>query len=161
MRKVGRPLKGICEKHSQIRVIQKSGYSRCRSCHQECDRRINHKDHRREMLHQARRRAKQSGVPCTITKEDIKIPVYCPVLGIKLTAGTSGDCDAAPSLDRFNPALGYIPENIFVISKRANTLKNNGTIEEHKNVLEWMQRTEVEMQNTVRGFIDMDLPVEV
>ncbi len=37
-------------------------------------------------------------------------------------------------------------------------LKNNGTVEEHKKVLEWMQRTEVEMQNTVNGFIDMDLP---
>ena len=36
------------------------------------------------MLKNAQYRAKRDGLPCTITLSDIKIPEFCPVLGIKL-----------------------------------------------------------------------------
>jgi hypothetical protein len=35
-----------------------------------------------------------------------------------------------PSLDRIRPERGYTKGNIWVISNRANTLKNNATLEE-------------------------------
>ena len=47
--------------------------------------------------------------------------------------------DDLPSLDRFNSGLGYIPGNVFVISYRANTLKNNGTLDEFKKIIRYMR----------------------
>ena len=56
------------------------------------------------------------------------------MLGIKLNthvgetkAGAKAD---SPSLDRINPNLGYIKGNVWVISYRANMIKNNATLEE-------------------------------
>lgn len=50
------------------------------------------------------------------------IPETCPVLGIPLTIGGKRS-PSSPSLDRIDPALGYVPGNIRVISDRANRLK--------------------------------------
>ena len=87
----------------------------------------------------AKRRAKEKQLPFTITIEDIKVPEYCPVLGLKLIQGDGKVHDASPTLDKIIPSLGYIPENIIVMSKRANTLKSNGTLEEHKQLVKWME----------------------
>jgi len=87
----------------------------------------------------AKIRARKLSIPFTITIEDIEIPKYCPVLRIELRHGTSASRDHSPSLDRIVPALGYVPGNIIVMSKRANTLKSNGTLEEHRKLVEWME----------------------
>lgn len=84
------------------------------------------------MLSNARTRAKRAGVPCTITAGDIIVPSHCPILGIPLARrlGRKGGCDQSPSLDRIVPELGYVPGNIVVVSRRANRIKNDATIEE-------------------------------
>ena len=79
------------------------------------------------MLTHAKHRAKKNNIPFDLNLEDIIIPEYCPLLGIKLEFGGK---DAAPSLDRLLPHLGYVRGNILVISKRANTIKNNASIDE-------------------------------
>lgn len=95
---------------------------------------------RQRMLESARLRADKAGVPCTITEEDIKIPVYCPILGLKLTTGTGrGPKPNSASLDRIIPDLGYVPGNIAVISHRANTIKNSGTADEHQKIADWIR----------------------
>jgi hypothetical protein len=70
-----------------------------------------------------------------ITPNHISIPILCPVLGIPLFKGTLHHHNNSPSLDRKIPSLGYIPNNIQVISHRANALKNNATVEELELVL--------------------------
>jgi hypothetical protein len=43
--------------------------------------------------------------------------------------------------DDFNiigPKEGYTPENTFIISWRANRIKNDGTAREHQLIMEWM-----------------------
>jgi hypothetical protein len=87
----------------------------------------------------AKRRAKEKQLPFTITTEDIKVTEYCPVLGLKLIPGEGKVHDASPTLDKIIPSLGYIPGNIIVMSKKANTLKSNGTLEEHKKLVKWME----------------------
>lgn len=78
----------------------------------------------------SRARAKQAGIEYTITKEDIVIPEYCPVLGIKLHREDRATWYAAPSIDRIDNTKGYIPGNIVIVSRRANILKRDATIEE-------------------------------
>ena len=95
---------------------------------------------RGKMLAAAKARAKKASVPFAITVEDIgDIPTHCPVLGIKLQTSVGNSGDASPSLDRIEPSLGYIKGNIAVISKRANTIKNNGTAEEHEKIAAWLR----------------------
>lgn len=84
------------------------------------------------MLTTARNRAKTKNLPFNITEDDIDIPVFCPVLGIKLERGIEGTgrTDASPSLDRIKPHLGYVRGNVIVVSNRANRMKSDGTAAE-------------------------------
>ena len=88
------------------------------------------------MLQNARVRARKADVPFTITVADIVIPSHCPILGIALEQklGQRGGGDASPSLDRIEPALGYVPGNVIVISNRANRLKSDASIEELRSI---------------------------
>jgi hypothetical protein len=77
------------------------------------------------LLTQSRIRAARRGMTHTITLVDIKIPSSCPVLGIKMEQG--GVAENSPSLDRIDSSLGYVPGNVWVISMRANRIKNDAT----------------------------------
>lgn len=89
------------------------------------------------MFYDARKRAIARGLPFTITPEDIRIPSECPVLGITLT--WDGPRDTRPSLDRVKPEAGYTPENIQVISFRANRIKSDATAAELRAVLAYVE----------------------
>ena len=82
------------------------------------------------MFHSAKRRAKEQGIPFTITLDDIIIPEECPLLNIPLFAGNGNPCDNSPTLDKLIPSKGYVPGNILVISDKANRIKSNATIGE-------------------------------
>ena len=93
------------------------------------------------MFYQAMHRAKQKGWEFTITLDDIVIPSHCPVLGIEIKSATGGrPTPNSPSLDRKNSMLGYTKENTVVISYKANCIKSNGTIEDHRKVIEYMEK---------------------
>ena len=90
------------------------------------------------LLISARQRAKKKGIECTITQDDILIPDICPVFKVPLLKNTP----YAPSIDRLDNSKGYTPDNIRVISLRANMMKSDGTLTEHRMLLEWMQQQE-------------------
>lgn len=85
----------------------------------------------------ARDRAKRDKIPFTIRKTDIRIPEFCPLLGIKLAhgKGTGGAKASSPSLDRIKPDIGYVPGNIWVVSYRANMIKNDASLEELRTLV--------------------------
>jgi hypothetical protein len=92
------------------------------------------RDHRRaqpelHMLVRARARAKASGLPFTIGLLDVFVPEFCPVFGVPLEIGNDNP-DTSPELDRIVNALGYVPGNVIVISRRANRLKSDATLAE-------------------------------
>lgn len=95
----------------------------------------------------ARMRGRAKGLEATITPADLVWPTHCPVLGIELDyperTGERGGVNAQPnwpSLDRWDSTKGYVPGNVFVISYRANTLKNAATYEEILRVAKYLSK---------------------
>lgn len=91
----------------------------------------------------AKQRAKKKNIPFSIVKEDIILPEFCPILGIKLElnmSGIGGGLDNSFSLDRIVPSLGYIPGNIRVISRLANNMKSTANEEQLKSFAAWIQK---------------------
>lgn len=82
------------------------------------------------MLNAAKKRALKKSIEFSLTKEDIIIPDICPLLEIPIFAGEKGNYLNTPSLDRIDNTIGYIPNNIRVISSLANTMKNCATREQ-------------------------------
>jgi hypothetical protein len=91
------------------------------------------------ILTRTRMVAKQASLPFDLERDDIFIPEFCPVLGLRLTPLGEGRGEAAPEIDRLVPALGYARGNIAIISHRANRLKQDGTAAEHERVAAWMR----------------------
>ena len=87
----------------------------------------------RVLWHSARRRAKLNGWAFDITPSDIYIPHVCPVFGFPLQrppAPPNGRPDNLASLDRIDSKQGYVRGNIWVVSWRANRLKNDASVAE-------------------------------
>lgn len=97
----------------------------------------------RYLLFNARARAKKGNMSFNITLDDVTIPKMCPVLGIKMEVGHGKkNCffnPSSPSLDRFDSSKGYIKGNVFVISWRANMLKRDGTLDEFRRIVKYME----------------------
>lgn len=92
------------------------------------------------MLQNAKKRAKKKGIPFNLRPADIILPATCPVLGIPMFYDPSlGRHDGSPSLDRLDSSLGYTPDNVRVISFRANKIKNDGTLEELEAIVAWLK----------------------
>ena len=127
----------------QVRAWQQANPEKRQAQSRRTNQRSREKHPERALLSSAKQRAKEAGVPFSITEEDIIIiPPCCPVLGIPLQrkAGRGGG-DNSPSLDRIVPELGYVPGNIAVISNRANRIKSNATAEEIERVAAWLRAT--------------------
>jgi hypothetical protein len=93
------------------------------------DRKLNHPEN--YIFIRAKASAKKRSLKFSITLQDIVIPKYCPILGIKLQMGKGKENrGSAPSLDRINNSKGYVPGNVEVISFRANRIKNDASKEE-------------------------------
>lgn len=88
-----------------------------------------------KLWHGAKTRAKEKELDFSIDIEDIIIQDKCPVFNIEY----SDKGWSAPSLDRTDSSKGYIKGNIVVMSKRANALKSNASINELEMVLDYMK----------------------
>lgn len=99
--------------------------------------RIKHPE--RYLVHKARGSAKARNLDFDLTEEDIYIPEECPVLGIKFDNSVKSDKNNSPSIDRLDNSKGYTKDNVNVISWRANNLKSDGTLEEFKKLVSWME----------------------
>lgn len=125
-----------CGEVSDRKTKKGSWACTCKKCYNKA---CNHSDNPVVfLLARARQRAKDLSLPCALTREDIIIPEFCPILGMRMSLGTMKERDSSPSLDRVVPSLGYIPSNVAVISHLANRIKNTGTAEQHRRIADWM-----------------------
>lgn len=99
----------------------------------------NYLEYRKKMWHAALVRSREHKVAFEIEVEDIHIPECCPVYGFPLIIEPGPVRPNTPTLDRSKPGLGYVVGNIQVISSKANTIKNNATIEEIEALLHWFR----------------------
>lgn len=91
------------------------------------------------LLAAAKQRAKKCSVPFSISHQHVVIPKYCPVFGVELKVNDGMRGPDSPSLDRFIPSLGYVEGNVWVISSRANHLKNDGQLREFEMLIDAMK----------------------
>jgi hypothetical protein len=98
---------------------------------------LRRQDPRNHMCHAAKYRAKRDDLPFDLKYTDFKIPEFCPVLGIPLVMGEGKHHSNSPTLDKIIPQLGYVKDNVIVVSHRANSLKSDATLEELKQIYEF------------------------
>jgi hypothetical protein len=93
----------------------------------------------------AKQRAAKYGYDFNLEVSDIVIPKICPVLEVPIEIGTKDSYEYSPSLDRIDNSKGYIKGNVWVISKKANSMKNSATPEELskfcKNIIRYSLNT--------------------
>lgn len=105
------------------------------------------------LLNSAKHRARVSGATFSITLLDIHVPEKCPLLGIPLFRSRGLPSPNSPSLDRLDASKGYVPGNVWVISYKANTAKNDLTLAELKLLVENLEdkMTETKLHETRKG----------
>lgn len=120
-----------------VMFLKTSKMTLCRKCNSD---RVKSQTPEWKMHQRAKQRCKKSGREFTIKVEDIKIPHNCPVLGIELNmnVGKSGAYYNSPSLDRIDNRKGYTPDNIQVISQRANAMKHSASNVDLHSFAKWV-----------------------
>ena len=101
----------------------------CKACNNARNVTNSRKDPRGRMVATAKWRAKKYGIPFNLSKQDFVIPTVCPLLGIPIDTVGSKRSDNSPSLDKIDPAKGYTTGNVWVISDKANRMKQNMTVD--------------------------------
>lgn len=120
----------------KVRAYQKKRRDRLKAANPELAREAQRKWERANpskiLFKAAKARAAKYGHEFTIDLEDVQIPEYCPLLGIKLEPrqGGKGPQDNSPSLDRIDNNLGYVKGNVWVVSWLANKMKATATHEQ-------------------------------
>jgi hypothetical protein len=100
-----------------------------------------------EMIKRAKGRAKKKGLEFNLVESDIIIPKYCPVFPeIELTRSGEKNYSISTccSLDRIDNNKGYTKGNIRVISNKANILKKNGSLDDFKRIIEYIESSSQE-----------------
>lgn len=91
------------------------------------------------MLQEVRKRARKQGLPFDLDVQDIQFPEFCPILGIPLEPCSGHAHDASPSLDRLVPEKGYVKGNCFIISNKANRMKQDNTLDDFHRIIAYIQ----------------------
>lgn len=106
--------------------------------------------HFRHLKSSIRKRARDRGVPCTISRTDLRRlfseKTHCEICGVEFVMIPNHDAHA--SVERVIPSLGYIIENVVIICRRCNSTKGEldafGSFKDQsdaykKMIFEWAQ----------------------
>ena len=93
----------------------------------------------------AKDRARKQNLPFDVTLKYLREIAgdECPVFHTAFEWGASGLGPGkfkpnGAQLDRIEPELGYVMGNVAFISHRANRLKDNGTMQDHYDIADWI-----------------------
>jgi len=107
---------------------------------------------RREMLRKLKHSCKtlknyrKRAVDFDLTEADLAWPTHCPVFGIELHypghLGHHRD-PAGASFDRIDGKLGYVKDNVIIVSWQANRLRSNATSAELRALLNFYEHIDL------------------
>ena len=141
----------ICQIEKDLNQFHKSKTGRCgrvavckpcRSSQTHEERKENYFVH---YVRTKKSECKRKEIPFDLTPqylEDLWTGV-CPVFGTEMQYGMKGrgsDHLLSAHLDRIDPSKGYVVGNVCWISGRANRIKYDATIEELKQIINYMRR---------------------
>jgi len=118
------------EKNTKKRAEKRKNDPTYRKREQELMKINNRKNPLKYLIKIAKIRARNKNLEFSITEEDLILPTICPLLKIPLQINEGKKEYNSFSIDRINNNKGYIRGNVWIISVRANWLKNNASIEE-------------------------------
>lgn len=131
----------------RIRALDRARHVRRRDHRNSNARKYRQKYQVRALILGAKNRALQKNLAFDLKEENLKIPAICPIFGTPFTYGGKGQQKYQNvSLDRVNPKKGYTMDNVRVISWKANTVKNNGTVEEHQKIIDYIRENDPQYQ---------------
>lgn len=120
------------KKNKERRAQKRKNDPEYRKREAELAKQWNHNHPVKYLLRAAKQRAKDRNLIFSITEKDLILPTICPLLEIPLQMHREERQDNSYSIDRIDSSKGYIPGNVWIISARANIIKNNATLEELK-----------------------------
>lgn len=134
------------------RIVSKRYYDKNKSVRNKQKTEYNRNDPTSNALSNCKRRAKELGVDCTITLEYLRSiwTDTCPIFGYKLSVNNKEDGSFqwnSFSIDRIDNTKGYIEGNVQIISNRANILKRDASIQELKQLVNYLEQQQLELQN--------------
>lgn len=97
----------------------------------------------RTKFRQKKANAVREGKTFTIDFGELEFPTHCPVLGIELDYFNDKRAENSVSFDQIIPGKGYISGNVIIMSWRANRIKNDGTLQEHQQIVNFMRNSAV------------------
>ena len=95
-----------------------------------------------DFFRQKKYNAKSTKWEWSIEYSDLEYPQFCPILGLELNWFHEARAENSPSIDRLDSTKGYIKGNVAVMSWRANRIKNNGTLQEHQMIVDYLSKLE-------------------
>ena len=103
------------------------------NCDEIAEKTFNHRVNniKKYKIKEAKIRANELNIECSITEDDFILNEICPILDISLFVSKGTCTDNSISIDRIDNKLGYIKGNVRIISHKANTSKSNSTREEY------------------------------
>ena len=124
---------------NNVKVVSVEGFSKFNLSNYDTSH-YSPKENVKSILQRAQKNAKNSNLEFNLETEDIYLPTHCKYLGVELLYNK---IDALKenyfSIDRIDSSKGYVKDNIQIISRLANTMKNNATQEQlitfSKNIL--------------------------
>jgi len=127
------------ESFSKNRSRKDGMAGQCKACERQFN--IYKRKTENKLLALAKHRAKKKNLEFNLELEDVVIPDYCPVLGIKLQRNRGGKAanDNSPSVDRIDNSRGYIKGNIKIISYKANIMKNTSSSKDLKKMIDYIE----------------------
>ena len=100
--------------------------------HEEAKRKRREHARKTHLYQGCRARSFHQHLAFDLLPEDIIVPIICPLLGIPLIPSEGRVSENSPCVDRIDNTKGYTKDNIWIISTRANRIKNDATLEELK-----------------------------
>ena len=101
--------------------------------------------HLKKYLSNARTRSNRDKVPFNLTLEDLievatdECPIFkTPFIWGSAKLGKGKTHQETPQLDRIEPHLGYVKGNVAFLSRKANRIKDLGTMQDHYDIADWI-----------------------